>query len=118
MNGVFDAMEQDMMPPGDMMAPWGMAPGDMMAPWGLASRFPSAELFRAMPNAGLRDERFNMHLDFHETDNGFEMTADLPGMSKEDITVDIDNDSGVLTVSGERKNSREERSDGGDGSRK
>ena len=44
-----------------------------------------------------------MNIDFHETRNGFQLTAEPPGMREEDISVDVDNESGLLTVSGERK---------------
>ncbi|CAM9928864.1 unnamed protein product [Ascophyllum nodosum] len=59
-----------------------------------------------------------MNLDFHETNTGYELSADLPGMNKEDIKVDIDSESGVLTVTGERKQEREEKSEGGNERRK
>ena len=59
-----------------------------------------------------------MNLDFHETNNGYELSADLPGMKKEDIKVYIDIESGVLTVTGERKLEREENSEGGNEQRK
>eukprot|EP00903_Cladosiphon_okamuranus_P009568 g9110.t1 len=93
---------------------------DMLAPWGFASRFPSAgsafpSLFdRAFGGGRIAD----MNLDFHETSSGFQLVADLPGMSEKDISVDVDNDSGVLTVSGERKNEREEKEEGEDGKKK
>ncbi|CAN0045489.1 unnamed protein product [Sphacelaria rigidula] len=61
---------------------------------------------------------FGMRMDAQETDTGFEVVTDLPGMRKEDITVDVDNDTNVLTVSGERKQEREEKEDGEDGQRK
>lgn len=51
---------------------------------------------------------FGMRLDVHETNGGFELSAELPGMRKEDITVDVDQDTNVLTVCGERKQEREE----------
>ena len=53
-----------------------------------------------------------------KTSNGFQLTADLPGMKEEDISVDAHNKSGVLTVSGERKNERKEKGDGEDGQRR
>ena len=59
-----------------------------------------------------------MNLDFHETNNGYELSADLPGMKKEDIKVYIDIESGVMTVTGERKLEREENSEGGNEQRK
>jgi HSP20 family protein len=39
-------------------------------------------------------------VDIRETDDGFELTAELPGLGKEDIEVSVDN--GVLTLRGER----------------
>ncbi|CAM9878466.1 unnamed protein product [Scytosiphon promiscuus] len=84
---------------------------DMLAPWGLASRFPG-------PGGAFPALSGSMNLDFHETKDGFELTADLPGMRQEDISVDVDTESGVLTVSGERKDEREEKGDGDDGGRK
>ena len=96
MNDIFESMERD-----------------MLAPWGLARQFPSAGgAFSSLSSSG------DMNLDFHETKSGFELAADLPGMKQEDISVDVDNESGVLTVTGERKHEREERSDGDDGKRK
>ena len=104
MNDVFDSMERDFM----------TAPG-----WGSALRFPRphhmlAGIDRPAGGLGLGDGKFGMHVDFHETANGFELTADLPGVQKDDITVDVDRESGVLTVSGERKSNREEKSEGGE----
>lgn len=98
----------------------------MLAPWGMASRFPTIgfpyrgsrmfPLLSDRPAAGRSD--FGMHLDLHETDTGFEMSVDLPGMTKEDIAVDVDDETGVLTVTGERKQDREEKSDDDGGERK
>eukprot|EP00904_Undaria_pinnatifida_P009083 jgi/Undpi1/5304/HiC_scaffold_2.g00585.m1 len=104
MNDVFDSMEQDFM----------MVPG-----WGSTLRFPRAHLVLPSTDApaggrGRGDGKFGMHVDFHETPTGFELTADLPGVRKDDITVDVDRESGVLTVSGERKSHREEKNEGGE----
>eukprot|EP00903_Cladosiphon_okamuranus_P009571 g9113.t1 len=105
MNDVFDSMEQD-----------------MLAPWGLASPFPSAGGAFPAPFTGNHvvghRSSSDMNLDFHETSNGFQLTADLPGVKEGDISVDVDNESGVLTVSGERKNEREEKEEGEDGKTK
>lgn len=98
MNEIFETMERE-----------------MLAPLGVTSRFPGPRMFPTLPAIGLGEETFNMQLDFHETDNSFEVTADLPGIRKEDITVEVDSESDLLTVSGERKNAREEKSDGSDG---
>lgn len=40
-------------------------------------------------------------VDVHETDENYELVADLPGMKKQDINIDIR--ANVLTLSGERK---------------
>ena len=97
MNDIFESMERD------MFAPWG----------GSAFLVPSSSR-----NTVGHNTFSGMNLDFHETSNGFQLTADLPGMKEEDISVDVDNESGVLTVSGERKNEREETNDGEDGKKK
>lgn len=51
---------------------------------------------------------YTPRLNVAETDNEFEVTVALPGMSKEEIDVNLDNN--VLTISGERK--QEEEQDG------
>ncbi|CAM9443096.1 unnamed protein product [Ectocarpus sp. 6 AP-2014] len=94
---------------------------EMLAPWGLASRFPTArDMFPTFPSSLFGDgsRSLDMSLDFHETKDGFELIADLPGMKKEDVSIDVDQESGVLTVSGERKSEKEEKGDGKDGDRK
>ena len=100
MHDVFDSMERD-----------------LMVPSGTSSRFPiinfpgsSIGLVSAVPSMG-GEGGLGMNLDFHETNKGYELSADLPGMKKEDIKVDIDSESGVLTVTGERKQEREEKSE-------
>ncbi len=45
-------------------------------------------------------------VDIHETDNEYMVMADLPGMSKKDIHVNIKDN--VLTISGERKSEEKE----------
>ncbi|MDZ7748813.1 MAG: Hsp20/alpha crystallin family protein [Halofilum sp. (in: g-proteobacteria)] len=44
--------------------------------------------------------------DLSETDTAYELQIDLPGMRKEDIKVDLSD--GILTVSGERSDERED----------
>ena len=107
MHDVFDSMERD-----------------LMAPSRMSSRFPitnfpgsSIGLASVVPNMG-GEAGLGMNLDFHETNNGYELSADLSGMKKEDIKVDIDSESGVLTVTGERKQEREEKSEGDNEQRK
>ncbi len=45
-------------------------------------------------------------IDISETDNQFQITAELPGMNKDDIEISLDN--GRLSISGERKFEKEE----------
>ena len=48
--------------------------------------------------------------DLSETDEGYELQIDLPGMKKDDITVDLSD--GLVTVSGERSDEREDKRKG------
>jgi len=49
-------------------------------------------------------------MDLVETDDHFVLRADLPGMSEEDVSIELEDN--VLTVSGERKSEHEERREG------
>src|SRR6188472_4081763 len=49
-------------------------------------------------------------MDLVETDDHFVLQTDLPGVSEDDVDVELDND--VLTVSGERKAEHETREKG------
>lgn len=55
-------------------------------------------------------QRFAPATDLVETDSHYVLRADLPGVSEDDINVEL-NDN-VLTISGERKSEREERKGG------
>lgn len=46
-------------------------------------------------------------LDVHETDDQYAVTVELPGASKDDVTVEVN--EGILTVRGEKKSEREEK---------
>jgi HSP20 family protein len=59
---------------------------------------------------GATPRRWVPAMDLVETDDHFVLKADLPGLSEEDVHVDVDND--VLTVSGERKSEHEDKRDG------
>jgi HSP20 family protein len=48
--------------------------------------------------------------DLVETDSEYVLRADLPGLSEEDVNVELDDH--VLTISGERKSEHEERREG------
>lgn len=45
-------------------------------------------------------------LDVHDIDDGIEVTAELPGVAKDDIDLSLDGD--MLTISGEKKNERKD----------
>jgi len=75
----------------------------------LEERF--GRLFAALP----ADPEWNLGtwtpaIDVHEDENQYTLTADLPGMKKEDITVSVvDN---VITLKGERKQELEKKEKG------
>ena len=66
------------------------------------------ELFK-LPATELASS-FSPAVDIQETEEGFVLKADLPGVSKEDIEVKIEND--VLTLSGKRSSATEEKENG------
>ena len=45
-------------------------------------------------------------VNFFEKDGKYHVTADLPGLSKEDISVNVD--KGLLTITGKKEESKEE----------
>ena len=49
-------------------------------------------------------------MDLVEADDRYVLRADLPGLSEEDVNIEVEND--VLTVSGERKAEHEQREEG------
>lgn len=49
-------------------------------------------------------------IDIHETDQAYQVTVDLPGTAKEDITVTVQD--GMLTIKGERKSETKEDGNG------
>ena len=53
-------------------------------------------------------------MDLVENDDGFVLRADLPGLSENDVNVELEDN--VLTVSGERKSEHEERNEASTGS--
>lgn len=50
------------------------------------------------------------HADLSETDEGYELQIDLPGMNKDDVAIDYSD--GILTISGERSDEREDKRKG------
>ncbi len=49
-------------------------------------------------------------MDLVESDGEFVLRADLPGLSEEDVNIEVDDN--VLTISGERKSEHEDRKEG------
>lgn len=64
--------------------------------------------FRLLPD--LRSEQGVLAVDIRETEKGYTLKADFPGLRKEDLNVTIDN--GVLTLSAEHKEEKEEKEKG------
>lgn len=64
--------------------------------------------FRLLPET--RQEQGLPAVDIKETDKGFTLKADFPGVRKEDISVTVDNS--VLTLGAEYKDEKEEREKG------
>jgi HSP20 family protein len=60
--------------------------------------------------SGARAHRWVPAMDLVETEDSLVLRADLPGLSKDDVDLEVKD--GVLTVSGERKAEHEEKSEG------
>ncbi len=61
-------------------------------------------------NGGGAIRRWIPAMDLVETDEKFVLRADLPGLSEDDVNIELEDN--VLTVSGERKGEHEERKEG------
>lgn len=64
--------------------------------------------FRLLPES--RGEHGLLAVDIRETDKAYQLKADFPGLKKEEISVTLDN--GVLTLSAEHKEEKEEKEKG------
>lgn len=53
------------------------------------------------------EEEFRPAMDIRETDEAYIVEADVPGIKKDDIQIEVNND--VLTIKGERKEEHEEK---------
>jgi HSP20 family protein len=62
------------------------------------------------PGNGSPARRWIPAMDLVETDDHYVLTADLPGLSQDDIDLEFEGD--VLTVSGERRSEHADRSEG------
>jgi HSP20 family protein len=65
--------------------------------------------FERTPNSGAV-RRWIPAMDLVESDDHLVLRADLPGMSEDDVDIEIKD--GVLTISGERKSEQEEKGEG------
>jgi HSP20 family protein len=61
-------------------------------------------------NGGSTLRRWIPAMDLVETEDDFVLRADLPGLTDEDVTVEVEDN--ILTISGERKAEHEERKEG------
>jgi len=59
---------------------------------------------------GIVSRRFVPSMDLVETETHYVLKADLPGLSEEDVAIEVADN--VLTVTGERKSEHEEKKDG------
>ena len=61
-------------------------------------------------NGGTQARRWMPAMDLLETDDEFVLRADLPGMTEDDVSIELEDN--ILTVSGERKAEHEEKGEG------
>jgi HSP20 family protein len=66
--------------------------------------------FGAPAGNGLTERRWIPAMDLVETDDSLVLRADLPGMTEDDVEIEVKD--GVLTISGERKSEHEEKGEG------
>jgi len=66
--------------------------------------------FDTPANGGQTMRRWMPAMDLVETEGQFVLTADLPGLTESDVTIEVDDR--VLTISGERKAKHESTKDG------
>lgn len=59
------------------------------------------------PGLGLKGFERTPTVDMSETDKGYEVTAELPGLDEEDLDVNVTDD--VLTIAGEKREEHEEK---------
>ena len=73
-----------------------------------------SDVFRGLGRPAVRndssDSLAGMRVDVHESDKGYEIHADLPGVKKEDIEIMLQND--VLTISASKNTESEAKEEG------
>src|SRR5437016_197380 len=66
-----------------------------------------SQLFSSEPMLPIWSGKFQPVIDMEETDKEYKVTAECPGMTKEDIQIAIENN--VLTISGEKEERKEKK---------
>ncbi|MDJ0955883.1 MAG: Hsp20/alpha crystallin family protein [Arenicellales bacterium] len=75
---------------------------------GWPDRWPRiGQLWDVEPGFGLKGFMRTPTVDMSETDKGYEITAELPGMDEKDLEVNVTDD--VLTIEGNKREEREEK---------
>lgn len=75
---------------------------------GWSDRWPRlGQLWDVEPGFGLKGFMRTPTVDMSETDKGYEITAELPGMDEKDLEVNLTDD--VLTIEGNKREEREEK---------
>lgn len=64
------------------------------------------DVFRGMEGSGASALVATPRIDIHEVENGFEVTAEMPGVSENDIDLRIEND--IFSIRGEKRNERQD----------
>lgn len=65
------------------------------------------QLWDMEPGLGLKGFERSPRIDMNETDKGYEITAELPGLEEGDLDVNVTDD--MLTISGEKKEEQEKK---------
>lgn len=84
-----------------------------MRPGGLPEPFGDIFMDRMYPFgalAGFEEEGFSPSVDLRKANGGYELTAELPGVDKNDINVEVENNA--ITISGEKNIHREDTEEG------
>ena len=77
-----------------------------ITPWDVPEEF--SRMFEELGSGfALEQERFSPPMDVQETDEAYIVEADIPGIKKEDVKIEVRDD--VLTISGDRKSEHEEK---------
>lgn len=102
-----NVMRGEWLPRFGLHAPWDLS----MSPWSLMRRF-TDEMDRWFGVGREHGERamWSPNIDVRERDNNLIVSADLPGLAKDDVKVEV-TDEGLL-IEGERKHEHEERHEG------